>query len=100
METLGPAIDGRNAIVRVDGVLPVLKADRVLAGEVFRNLIANALKFNDSKRPTSRGGLRSAGRQSLCATTASAFRRATTKASLPCSADCTAGGNMREPGQG
>ena len=52
IETLGPAIDDRNAIVRIDGVLPVLKADRVLAGEVFRNLIANALKFNDSERPT------------------------------------------------
>ena len=98
IETLGPAIDDRNAIVRIDGVLPVLKADRVLAGEVFRNLIANALKFNDSERPTIEVGCGPQGAV-FVATMASAFRRATTKASLPCSAVCTAGGSMREPGQ-
>ena len=52
IDTLGPAIDQRNAVVRVRGTLPTVEADRVLTGEVFRNLIANALKFNDSPEPS------------------------------------------------
>jgi light-regulated signal transduction histidine kinase (bacteriophytochrome) len=52
IDTLGAAIDERNAIVRVKGSLPTVEADRVLVGEVFRNLIANALKFNESPQPT------------------------------------------------
>jgi light-regulated signal transduction histidine kinase (bacteriophytochrome) len=52
IETLGPAIDERNAVVRVRGSLPTVEADRVLTGEVFRNLIANALKFNDHVEPS------------------------------------------------
>ncbi len=52
VETLAPVIDERNALVRVRGTLPNLVADRVLTGEVFRNLIANALKFNDSAEPS------------------------------------------------
>ncbi|MEX0677352.1 MAG: ATP-binding protein [Pirellulales bacterium] len=51
LATLGPAIDERRARVRVKGRLFRLSADRVWVGEVFRNLIANALKFNDSARP-------------------------------------------------
>jgi PAS domain S-box-containing protein len=51
VETLGPAIDRRTAQLRVEGRLPTLRADRVWVGEVFRNLIANALMFNDSDRP-------------------------------------------------
>jgi PAS domain S-box-containing protein len=51
IDTLGAAIDERNAIVRVKGSLPTVEADRVLVGEVFRNLIANALKFNENPLP-------------------------------------------------
>jgi PAS domain S-box-containing protein len=51
LETLAPAIDQRSALVRICGMLPKLPADRLGVGEVFRNLIANALKFNDSPRP-------------------------------------------------
>jgi light-regulated signal transduction histidine kinase (bacteriophytochrome) len=51
LETLGPAIDRRKTEVRLCDRLPRLAADRVWTGEVFRNLIANALKFNDSPRP-------------------------------------------------
>lgn len=61
LETLGPAIDQRAARVRVQGRLPKLAADRVWIGEVFRNLIANALKFNDSDRPTVEIGCRDDG---------------------------------------
>ena len=52
LQTLGPTIDDRRALVRVEGVLPKLTADPVWLGEVFRNLIANAMKFNESPRPT------------------------------------------------
>jgi PAS domain S-box-containing protein len=48
LATLEPAIHQRRAQVRVRGALPKLPADRVALSEVFRNLIANALKFNDS----------------------------------------------------
>ncbi len=51
LETLGPAIDRRNAVVRVIEPLPVVTADQTLIGEVFRNLIGNGLKFNDNDRP-------------------------------------------------
>lgn len=52
LQTLGPTIDDRRALVRIAGVLPKLTADPVWLGEVFRNLIANAMKFNESPCPT------------------------------------------------
>ncbi len=52
LDTLGPTIDERGALVRVHKPLPIFAADRVWIGEVFRNLITNALKFNDSTEPT------------------------------------------------
>jgi light-regulated signal transduction histidine kinase (bacteriophytochrome) len=61
LETLGPAIDGRAARVRVKGRLPRLAADRVWVGEVFRNLIANALKFNDREQPRVEIGCKDGG---------------------------------------
>ncbi len=51
IQTLGPLLDQRHAVVLVDGPLPSLQADPLWAGEVFRNLVTNALKFNDSPRP-------------------------------------------------
>ena len=52
LETLAPAIEGRNGCVRILDPLPILPCDAFMAGEVFRNLIANGLKFNDSACPT------------------------------------------------
>jgi len=52
LATLGPAIDERSAVVHVKRPLPRLSADPVWVGEVFRNLITNAMKFNDSPTPT------------------------------------------------
>ncbi|MBI3838604.1 MAG: hypothetical protein HY288_11815 [Planctomycetia bacterium] len=52
LETLGPAVDERGGAVRVVDRLPTVTADRVWVGEVFRNLVANGLKFNESRRPT------------------------------------------------
>jgi PAS domain S-box-containing protein len=51
IQTLGPLIDQRQAVVQVDGPLPSLQADPLWVGEVFRNLVTNALKFNDSPLP-------------------------------------------------
>jgi light-regulated signal transduction histidine kinase (bacteriophytochrome) len=51
IDTLEASIDQRRAAVTIEGRLPTLVADRVLVGEVYRNLITNALKFNDSSRP-------------------------------------------------
>ncbi|MGD9720761.1 MAG: ATP-binding protein [Pirellulales bacterium] len=61
IDTLGPSIDERQAIVRLRGTLPTLEADRVLCGEVFRNLIANALKFNENPEPAVEIGCTPAG---------------------------------------
>src|SRR5262249_30620961 len=51
LQTLGPTIDERGAAAGVVSQLPTAVADRVGVGEVFRNLISNALKFNESSRP-------------------------------------------------
>ncbi len=44
---LGPRIREHNVIVRVPRPLPVMNVDRARVGEVFINLIANAIKYND-----------------------------------------------------
>jgi PAS domain S-box-containing protein len=51
IQTLGPLLEERHAVVLIDDPLPSLQADPLWAGEVFRNLVTNALKFNDSPRP-------------------------------------------------
>jgi PAS domain S-box-containing protein len=50
VESLERAIAERGAEVRV-GELPVVEADRNQLQQLFQNLIANALKFNDAARP-------------------------------------------------
>jgi light-regulated signal transduction histidine kinase (bacteriophytochrome) len=47
---LQAAIDEAGAEVRVSE-LPVVRGDSVLLGQVFQNLISNALKFTDGARP-------------------------------------------------
>jgi light-regulated signal transduction histidine kinase (bacteriophytochrome) len=49
--TLGPAIDARGGMVRRAGRLPAVRADATLVGTVLKNLIANGLKFNESRPP-------------------------------------------------
>jgi light-regulated signal transduction histidine kinase (bacteriophytochrome) len=51
IDTLWPMIERRRALVRVAGRLPPAAVDPTLLGTVFGNLIANALKFNESTRP-------------------------------------------------
>src|SRR6185295_15654033 len=45
-------IDDRGGAVRIVGSLPRAQADPTMVGEVFRNLISNGLKFNESETPT------------------------------------------------
>jgi light-regulated signal transduction histidine kinase (bacteriophytochrome) len=49
--TLGPAIDARGGLVRRLGRLPRVRGDERLLGMVLQNLIANGLKFNESRPP-------------------------------------------------
>lgn len=51
LDTLGPSIENRKAAVRVEDDLPTVVGNATMLGEVFRNLITNALKFNESARP-------------------------------------------------
>jgi len=51
LEILDPLLRQRAAIVRVHGPLPRLRVDPTLLGEVFRNLITNGVKFNESPQP-------------------------------------------------
>jgi light-regulated signal transduction histidine kinase (bacteriophytochrome) len=50
MRNLATTIQERQAIVHCDS-LPVLQSDAVQIGQLFQNLISNAIKFNDSAAP-------------------------------------------------
>ena len=52
IEMLRPAIEDRNAVVRVRGPLPHVSGDAMLLGLALANLISNGLKFNRADRPT------------------------------------------------
>ncbi|HTU25823.1 MAG TPA: PAS domain S-box protein [Pirellulales bacterium] len=47
VDSLRISLEQREVEVRVAGPLPALRCDRVRVGEVLRNLIANAMKYND-----------------------------------------------------
>ncbi len=50
LESLQVRLRELNVEVRVPQPLPTLRCDRVRVGEVFRNLITNAMKYNDKPR--------------------------------------------------
>ena len=52
LETLRPALAEAAAEVRVVTPLPVVRADRARVDEVFRDLVVNGVKYNDSAIPT------------------------------------------------
>ena len=82
VDRLGISLREQHVEVRIPRRLPVVRSDRVRLGEVFANLIINAIKYNDkpqrwieigvaeSRRSAVTGRTR---RRSTCATTASAF---------------------------
>lgn len=51
LKMLRPLIERRNAAVRIAGHLPPVTGNATLIGMVLSNLISNALKFNESRRP-------------------------------------------------
>jgi signal transduction histidine kinase len=51
LETLRITLEERQVEVRVPRPLPVVSCDRVRVGEIFHNLVVNAVKYNDKPRP-------------------------------------------------
>jgi light-regulated signal transduction histidine kinase (bacteriophytochrome) len=47
LELLAPRLQEGQVEVRIPARLPVVQADRVRVGEIFNNLVANAVKYND-----------------------------------------------------
>lgn len=47
LDTLQPRLEEVQMKVRIPRPLPVMKCDRVRVGEIFTNLISNAIKYND-----------------------------------------------------
>lgn len=47
-DLMEPFLKEKNASIIVDTQLPVMQCDQARAGEVFRNLITNAIKYNDA----------------------------------------------------
>jgi light-regulated signal transduction histidine kinase (bacteriophytochrome) len=60
-ELLDPFLREHNAEVRVERPLPVVWGDRGRLGEVFNNLLTNAVKYNDSSQPEVEIGARREG---------------------------------------
>jgi signal transduction histidine kinase len=55
---LRPWLEEHHARVEVDGPLPAATCDRARLGQVFSNLIANGVKYNESAEPRVRVGAR------------------------------------------
>jgi light-regulated signal transduction histidine kinase (bacteriophytochrome) len=58
VERMSSTVEGRGATVEVEDGLPDVLADPPRVEEVFANLLGNALKFNESKRPSVKIGVR------------------------------------------
>ena len=56
---LSYAIQEKQADLRFDAALPIVRCDKVRMREVFKNLISNAIKYNDKPTPTIEIGCRS-----------------------------------------
>jgi signal transduction histidine kinase len=50
LDRLGISLRGQHVDGRIPRRLPVIRSDRVRLGEVFANLVANALEYNDKPR--------------------------------------------------
>ncbi|MFH1563384.1 MAG: Cache 3/Cache 2 fusion domain-containing protein [Nitrospirota bacterium] len=51
LKRLKPMIEEKNVQLKVDEKLPFIFCDEIKIKEVFHNLISNAIKYNDKKRP-------------------------------------------------
>ena len=72
-DTLETFLAERNARISVPQPLPVVTCDKLRVGEVFRNLITNAVKYSDSKERTVEIGCQDAPRTAGIATAAPVF---------------------------
>ncbi len=61
VESLQVSIEERGAEVRIPRELPVVYCDRARVGEIFRNLVTNALKYNDKAEKWIEVGFRAPG---------------------------------------
>lgn len=52
IDLIEPMLKEKNASITIDTPLPTIKCDQARAGEVFRNLITNAIKYNDASEKT------------------------------------------------
>jgi PAS domain S-box-containing protein len=50
LDSLRITLEEQRVVVRVIGLLPTIRCDRVRVAEVYRNLVSNAIKYND--KPT------------------------------------------------
>ena len=50
LENLGISVEQSGLEVRIPRPLPVVRADRARVGEIFHNLVVNAMKYNDKER--------------------------------------------------
>jgi len=57
-EEMGPTIDANGATVEVQKRLPDVLAESSQVKQIFADLLGNALKFNDGKRPSVKIGVR------------------------------------------
>jgi two-component system CheB/CheR fusion protein len=58
IEEMGPTIDAKGATVEVQKGLPDVLAEPARVKQIFADLLGNALKFNESKRPFVKIGVR------------------------------------------
>lgn len=56
VRTMEHFLEDRRAKVSIDGTLPTMTCDSIRITEVFRNLITNAVKYNDKAEPVVRVG--------------------------------------------
>jgi len=58
IEEMAPTIDAKGATVEVQKELPDILAGPIRVKQIFADLLGNALKFNESKRPSVKIGVR------------------------------------------
>lgn len=50
-EILSSIAPGKNVSIRIEGPMPRIICERVRIGQVFSNLVTNAIKYNDKEKP-------------------------------------------------
>ena len=61
LDRLAISLRERHVAVRIPERLPIVQADRVRLGELYLNLVTNAMKYNDKPDPWIEFGVRDGG---------------------------------------